>query len=90
MATLVELKREVEDHIGHSIKMTFTGAAEAHLLAKELAEANIGVIVTPPRAFPYTWEERRMYEFSIYSLNVCLMYSDSTARMDRPSAPRVL
>lgn len=60
MATLIKLKREVEDHVGHSIKMTFTGAAEAHLLAKELAAANIGVIVTPPRSFPYTWEEQRM------------------------------
>jgi len=54
------LKEEVEDHIGHSIKMTFTGAAEAHLLAKELAAANVGVIVTPPRTFPYTWEEQRI------------------------------
>ena len=41
--------------------MTITGATEAHFLAKELAEANVGVILTPARPLPANWEKRRMY-----------------------------
>lgn len=40
--------------------MTIAGAAEAHLLAKELSKASVGVILTPARPFPYAWEYRRM------------------------------
>lgn len=60
IATLVELKREVERESGNSMKLTITGAAEAHLLAKELGEAGVGVVVSPARPFPYVWEDRRM------------------------------
>ncbi|KAH9935457.1 composite domain of metallo-dependent hydrolase [Fomitopsis serialis] len=42
------------------IKMTFAGASEAHLLAKEIGEAGIGVLITRPRPFPGTWEQRRI------------------------------
>ncbi|KAH7885714.1 hypothetical protein F5I97DRAFT_1874828 [Phlebopus sp. FC_14] len=59
MATLLKLKKEVEATSGQSMKMTFVGAAEAHLLAAELVAADVGIIVTPPRSFPYTWEGRR-------------------------------
>ena len=40
--------------------MTIVRATEAHLLAKELANAEIGVIVVPSRPFPYDWQTRRM------------------------------
>ncbi|KAI0743926.1 hypothetical protein C8Q80DRAFT_1184079 [Daedaleopsis nitida] len=60
IATLVSLKKEVEQVTGVALKLTIAGATEAHLLAKELAEANIGVIVTPSRSYPYTWDERRI------------------------------
>ncbi|KAJ6553541.1 composite domain of metallo-dependent hydrolase [Mycena vulgaris] len=60
IASLIELKREVEAQCGATMKMTLTGAAEAHLLAPELAAANVGVILTPPRSFPYSWEQRRI------------------------------
>lgn len=60
IATLVLLKKEVERKEGNAIKLTITGAAEAHLIAKELGEANVGVIVNPSRPFPYVWEDRRM------------------------------
>jgi len=40
--------------------MTIIGGEEAHLLAKELAEADIGVILVPVRPFPGSWESRRM------------------------------
>jgi hypothetical protein len=40
---------------------TLHGGAEAHMLAREIADAGVGVIVTPPRQFPYSWEKRRMF-----------------------------
>lgn len=60
IATLILLKKEVESEKRTAIKLTITGAAEAHLLAKELRDADVGVIVNPPRPFPYVWEDRRM------------------------------
>ncbi|KAI5891592.1 composite domain of metallo-dependent hydrolase [Schizophyllum commune H4-8] len=60
IATLIALKREVEHAIRAHLKMTIIGGAEAHLLAPELARANVGVIVISPRAFPYSWEKRRI------------------------------
>ncbi|KAG6911114.1 hypothetical protein DXG01_003854 [Tephrocybe rancida] len=60
IATLIILKKEVEAQARRSIKLTITGAAEAHLLAKELGEAGVGVILNPPRPFPYVWEDRRI------------------------------
>ncbi|KAI9569587.1 composite domain of metallo-dependent hydrolase [Boletus coccyginus] len=50
IASLIKLKKE----------LTVAGAAEAHLLAKNLGEANVGVIVTPSRPFPETWEKQRI------------------------------
>ncbi len=60
MATLIELKKEVEEESGTSIKLTFSGANEAHILAKEIGEAGVGVILNPSRPFPGTWKSRRM------------------------------
>ncbi|PIL36090.1 hypothetical protein GSI_01750 [Ganoderma sinense ZZ0214-1] len=59
IATLVSLKREVEAKAGVALRLTIAGATEAHLIADELAKANVGVIVTPTRPYPYTWDERR-------------------------------
>jgi len=36
MATLIILKAEVEEKIGSNMRMVFSGATEAHLLAEEL------------------------------------------------------
>lgn len=63
MATLVNLKREYESTTGISLWVTFSGATEAHLLAKEIARTKINVILTSPRAFPTSWEQRRMQVF---------------------------
>ncbi|KAK2463223.1 hypothetical protein APHAL10511_004878 [Amanita phalloides] len=60
IATLILLKKEVELEHKKSIQMTITGATEAHLLARELGEAQIGVILTPSRPSPKYWEERRI------------------------------
>lgn len=66
MATLLRLKAETEtkNGKGKGVKMTFVGATESHILAKELAAADVGVIITPPRSFPYDWERKRMYDSS--------------------------
>ena len=60
IATLILLKREVEEAYGSSVKMTITGALEAHLLAKEIAEAGVGIIQVTSQPFPALWEMRRM------------------------------
>jgi len=60
IATLILLKKEVERAKGRTIQLTITGAAEAHLLARELGEAGLGVILNPARSFPYQWEDRRI------------------------------
>lgn len=69
MASLIRLKAEVENASGSAIQMTFTGASEAHLLAKEIGVSGVGVIVSPSRPFPSTWEKRRMYV-----LYICLIW----------------
>lgn len=61
IATLLALKEEVEGIIGGGfVRLVIAGGAEAHLLAKELGKAKVGVIFTRPRAFPATWGGRRM------------------------------
>lgn len=60
IATLVLLKKEVEVAKGTTLRLTIAGAAEAHLLAEELGEAGVGVVLSPSRSFPYEWEDRRM------------------------------
>jgi len=60
IATLLALKQEVESKTEHAIKLTIFGGSEAHLLAKELSDAKVGVILNPVRSFPYTWEDRRI------------------------------
>lgn len=67
IATLLALKKEVESRTGHIIKLTIMGGSEAHLLARELGDATVGVILNPVRPFPYNWEERRMLVVAPYS-----------------------
>lgn len=61
IATIILLKMEVEQKFESKVKMTLTGALEAHILAKEIADAKIGVVQVPSRPFPTTWERLRMY-----------------------------
>lgn len=60
IATLITLKAEVEAQTGSKIRMTISGATEAHLLAKELGEAGVGVVFVGARPYPLFWERRRM------------------------------
>ncbi|KAI0797049.1 hypothetical protein C8Q75DRAFT_710125 [Abortiporus biennis] len=59
MATLLRLKADVEEQRGTRLNMIFNSAIEAHLLAKEIAEANAGVIMTA-RQVPLSWDSRRI------------------------------
>jgi len=61
MATVLALKAEVETFSKHEIRLVFVGAAEAHLVVSELQSASVGIVLTPPRSFPYTWDHRRTY-----------------------------
>jgi hypothetical protein len=45
---------------GRNLRFTITGATEAHFLARELAEAGVGIILTPLRPLPMSWEKRKM------------------------------
>ncbi|OCF30643.1 amidohydrolase [Kwoniella heveanensis BCC8398] len=56
IATLIRLKNEV----AHKAKITVLGGQEAWLVADELAEADIGVIVAPVRSYPGDWDSRRI------------------------------
>ncbi|KAK7470199.1 hypothetical protein VKT23_001637 [Stygiomarasmius scandens] len=62
MASLIHLKKEVEGTLGtgREIKIVFDRAAEAHLVAEQIGQAGIGVILSPVRAFPSTWEQKRI------------------------------
>ncbi|KAL5631170.1 hypothetical protein ACGC1H_006866 [Rhizoctonia solani] len=60
MATLLELKTEIEDLTSVPLRVTFAGATEAHLIAKEIAAADVGVIAIPTRSFPSTWDQARI------------------------------
>ncbi|KAJ6625571.1 hypothetical protein B0H10DRAFT_2001975 [Mycena sp. CBHHK59/15] len=59
IASLIRLKEEVERVKGTSMRLTLSGATEAHLLAREIGQAGIGVIVAQ-RPFPSSWEQKRI------------------------------
>jgi len=63
IATLIKLKGEVERVKGSTIELTVAGATEAHLLAAELGVAGVGVVLSPARPFPATWDRKRMCVF---------------------------
>lgn len=53
IAQLIKLKRDTSAHI------IIIGGAEAHLLADELAEIEMPVILWPGICIPLTWDQRR-------------------------------
>ncbi|KAL1744952.1 hypothetical protein HDZ31DRAFT_37449 [Schizophyllum fasciatum] len=60
IATLLDVKAEVEAATKRTINITIAGGTEAHLVAPQLAAADVGVIVLSPRSFPYDWERKRI------------------------------
>ncbi|KAJ7512479.1 carbohydrate esterase family 9 protein [Mycena galericulata] len=59
IASLLVLKKEVEAAKGNTIRLTLSGATEAHLVAKEIGQAGVGVIVQQ-RPYPSKWEQKRL------------------------------
>ncbi|KAJ6598878.1 carbohydrate esterase family 9 protein [Mycena vulgaris] len=59
MATLLILKAEIENQLGTRMRMVFSGAAEAHIIAKEIGEASVGVILDAKPTVG-VWEDRRI------------------------------
>lgn len=61
IASILALKHEIEEGINTpgSIRVTLAGATEAHLLASEIADANVGVILIPSRPFPGSFDQAR-------------------------------
>ncbi|KAH8822344.1 carbohydrate esterase family 9 protein [Flagelloscypha sp. PMI_526] len=60
IASLILLKAEVEATMLRKMRMVISGGEEAHLLARQLAEAGVGVIVSPVRSLGRKWETRRI------------------------------
>jgi len=65
IVSLLRLKSEIEAHLSSNkpspsrLRLVLLGAAEAHLLAPELAAANVGVVLAPPFPYGETWDQRR-------------------------------
>jgi hypothetical protein len=59
IASLIALKKQVEAAKGTIIRLTLAGAAEAHLLAKEIGNAGVGVLIEQ-RPYPPRWEQKRL------------------------------
>ena len=60
IASILILKNEIEKSSGNTLRLTLTGATEAHLLAHEIGKANIDVVLNPVRPYPSSWARRRM------------------------------
>jgi len=66
IASLLRLKSTIDARIKKSntksdtsLRLIILGAAEAHLLAPELAAAKVGVILAPPFPYAETWDQCR-------------------------------
>ncbi|KZV83698.1 hypothetical protein EXIGLDRAFT_728044 [Exidia glandulosa HHB12029] len=57
ISSLLELKNDLG--VDSKLRLVISGATEAHLLAEEIAKANVGVIVHA-RAYPDSWDQRRI------------------------------
>ncbi|PVF97468.1 hypothetical protein CPB86DRAFT_807236 [Serendipita vermifera] len=60
IATLLDLLDELSQKVDAEVKLTISGGAEAHLLARELGAAGVGVILTRPRPFPTRWSGQQI------------------------------
>lgn len=58
-ATIIKLKSEIEDAANSTLRVILIGGAESHIVADELAAADIAVVVAPLLAYSQTWDQRR-------------------------------
>ncbi|KAI7199571.1 amidohydrolase [Hortaea werneckii] len=66
IASLLRMKIEIEsamrqktDSADQTLRLILLGGAESHLLAEEIAAANVSVILAPLLPYSETWEQRR-------------------------------
>ncbi|KAK8094923.1 Extradiol ring-cleavage dioxygenase [Apiospora hydei] len=60
IASALKLKKQVEEASGKAeLTMVIIGGAEAHLVAGELAEAKVGVVLAPLQSYRTSWDQRR-------------------------------
>ena len=79
MGSLIDLKEDVEEETGIDLRLVFSGASEAHLLAKEIGRAGVGVILNPSRPFPIEWRSRRM---CVVCISACSPFSLQACKAD--------
>ncbi|KAK4554852.1 hypothetical protein LTR86_008000 [Recurvomyces mirabilis] len=59
IATILQLKSEVEAVSQSPLSLVLFGGAEAHLLASEVAAANVSAVLAPLQPYATTWDQRR-------------------------------
>lgn len=59
IASVLKVKKAVESASNSTIRLVIVGGAESWLVAKELAEAEVGVVLAPLQAYAGTWDQRR-------------------------------
>jgi imidazolonepropionase-like amidohydrolase len=59
LSALLHLKSTVEASSNKSLRLVVLGAAESHLVAEELAAANVSVVLAPLLPWAQSWDQRR-------------------------------
>jgi hypothetical protein len=59
ISSIIRLKSHVESVSDQKLRIVVIGAAEAHLVADELAAANISVVLAPLLPHAQSWDQRR-------------------------------
>ncbi|KAK4119149.1 hypothetical protein N657DRAFT_666849 [Parathielavia appendiculata] len=59
IASLLKVKRVVEEATQTPLRLVIYGGAESHLVAEQLAAAKVGVVLAPAFAYRASWDQRR-------------------------------
>ena len=59
IAAIIRLKSQIESASSKKLRIVIIGAAEAHLVADELAASNIAVVLAPLLPHAQSWDQRR-------------------------------
>lgn len=59
IAAALRVKKDVESLTSSKIHLAIIGGAESHLVADELAAAQVGVVLAPLQSFATSWDQRR-------------------------------
>ncbi|KAK8204792.1 amidohydrolase [Phyllosticta capitalensis] len=59
IASILRMKATVEKAANSKIRIALVGGAESHLVANELAEADVGVVLAPLLQYSQSWDQRR-------------------------------